>query len=283
MNKVNLNLLKNETSYGKRQLDILERELNSEITMIKKKSLISRQREIMDLIDNFKTLIADRKERYGEFLKSNKDNHKTFGTFQSQRVLCQKRIIILNFIALFLFWANVKIGSANSGVSIFGFSLSGLEYYEVITGFVFFLLVFHVRLSWIILSENFILSENYFKRRNEFREEEMHFRRILKMIKVLLFVINPNNENTTDPLEIDEFLSFVNKRKEFTLKISSLVFLWASTLLTLASSFMAFISNQEQFELLIFLFLLSLLFFLWIELFPTPLTKLIRWKFNDLV
>lgn len=283
MSKDNTNAQKKEAYYGEHELNILEMGLKTEIAKNDINHPSSRQKEITAIMDKFKELGADNKKRYREFAKSYKKNRKTFNTFQSLRVRYQKQIIILNFIALFLFWANVKIGSATGGVSVFGFSLSGLEYCEVIIGFLFFLFVLHIRLTWVILSENFIFSKIYLIKRKAFRKEEIHFRRIFTLIKKLIFSLGHNHDDTNEVTETDAYVNFVYKRKESITMLAKLIFSWGCVLLTLTLFYMAFPFIQEQYKLITYLFLLSFLFLLWIELFPTPLTKLIKWKFNDLV
>lgn len=220
-------------------------------------------------IEKFETSVLKKEQRYDEFMEAYQDNHEIFKKLTSQRFRCQKLIIVFNLIALFLFWAEVKIQSGEvepqvNSITLFGLNLTGLDNFEVIIGFLCFLFVLHIRLMWIIISECFILSKDNSRK---FREIDPTYLDLIKFFKKFSAYENDTDKKINYLNDTNKIINFFNKSKEILLFIYVGVYLWVSVTLSAVSSFKAFTIIKDHFEFSISNFLVPLLFLLLIEFF----------------
>lgn len=291
MSKDDSNAQKKEAYNNAELLDTLEHKLKEiieeKITVINLNYIGA----VKAIIANISIISEDNKVRYKEFLTTFNDNRKTIEKSKLQSSRYQKQVIVINLIAIFLFCADVqiqsaKIGSEDGSISLFGLSLTGLDSFEVIIGFLILLLGLHVRLIWVILTARFIPSEIYFLLSSQFQQEEKHIRKIFLLIIKSAIYINDTDQTHDEKkkmLKDDAFVRFSNKNKRLIAETYNSFFLITSVFLTLISVIIALSSVQNYYGLHVFLFLLPTLLILWVELYPKPLSKLIKHKTDDLV
>ena len=163
---------------------------------------------------------------------------------------CQlgKRLIFWNLLALFLFWADINIGSIDaqqSSGAVFGIVVSGLDKYEVMVGFLIFLTMLYVCLWWVILKTLVLLF---------YKNVSYRLKKELENCEKIWEFLTTHGHPETVQLDIDKtgqhLIDLTTSYKSLMTYVEDSFFIAGGVYLTMRTSLLASPDIEKHYELL---------------------------------